>query len=267
MENYTQAKKLLTFLAIKHHGNWDKILASIKNPTEEDWAMSEYPRKTSYKSITILDEEYPNQLRQIYRPPFVLFYKGDISLLSKFEHCLAIVGTREPSERVVSHTKRIIGELPKDIIIVSGLANGIDTVAHETALENNMKTIAVMPTGINYCYPSINRGLYKKIAETGLVISEYPADTTTTLDLFVVRNRIISGLCKTVFVPEAKIQSGTSRTVCFAEQQNRDICCLPGEINTDSLGNLLIKTGAYLVEKGDDIADIMGFGKLLFSLK
>ena len=251
-----EAKKVIIYLAIKHQGDWAKILDNIKNLTEEDAINSEYPLNLKCEAITILDKEYPESLKQIYRPPFVLFYYGDISLISNFDKCLGIVGTRNPSTHYLEHLDRVVEELPKDMIIVSGLAKGVDGFSHQSAINHGLKTIAVLGTGIDICYPSENRELFNRIKQNYLLISEYPPGTITSSDKFPVRNRIISGLSKVVFIPEGKIRSGTSTTATFATQQNRDVCCFPGPIGEESLCNLLIKQGAFLVENGQDIIDL-----------
>ena len=262
-----ETRQFIIYLAVKHGGNWDEIYKNIVDFKEEDRLAIDYPLNLDCKALTIIDEEYPRWLKEIYKPPFVLFYYGDLSLIQNPYKCLAVVGPRVPNPKAVEHTERIIGELSKDIVIVSGLASGIDSIAHQSAINHGLKTVAVLGTGIDMCYPSENYDLYKIMSESHLVISERPPKAFVEPFRFALRNRIISGLSKTVFIPDGLNKSGTAITAMFALQQNRDLCCLPGEINADSLCNSLIKRGAYLVEKGEDIMDIMGFGKLLFPLK
>jgi hypothetical protein len=162
------SKEVLGYLSIKHSGDWVKVYNSIKakesiSTAEVEQVISEC--KNNF--ITILDEEYPEFLKNIYRPPLVLFYKGDISLL-KEKRLLAVVGTREPSSYGVFATEKIISELDKNIVIVSGLARGIDATAHKYAMNNGLKTVAFLGCGINYIYPAENFKLYKDIEEIAI---------------------------------------------------------------------------------------------------
>ena len=261
-------KNILSYLAIKNQGDWDMIFKNLQSITMEDRAYAEYcTNSLSCKVITYLDEEYPVALRNIMRPPFALFYYGDISLIKNTNNCLAVVGSREPSSKALINTDKVISGLSKDIVVVSGMAKGIDAAAQWSAIKSGLKTVAVLGTGIDTCYPTENIDLYNKLKESYLIISEYPPGVHPDIKHFPVRNRIVSGLSKAVLIPEAHIRSGTSSTATFALEQNRDICCIPGEIETNSLCNQLIKQGAALVENGEDVMDVMSFGKLLFSLK
>ena len=261
------SKNVLSYLAVKHQGDWDMILKNVTALSEEDRMCSDYPIELPCKTLTILDRRYPNPLRNIVKPPFVLFYYGDISLIENYEKCLAVVGTREPTQAGLDNLEKIIKGLSKDIVIVSGLARGIDTHAHKCAIKYGLKTVAVLGTGIDVCYPSENYELYKMMKESHLVLSEYPIKTITDQYHFPYRNRIISGLSKTVLIPEASMPSGTLITANFALYQNRDVCCIPGVPGTNSLCNILIQEGAELVETAQDVMDVMSFGKLLFRLK
>ena len=191
--------------------------------------------------ITFNNPNYPYLLKEISSPPLCLYCKGDVSLLSS--QCFAIVGTRKPTDYGIVVTKQYAKEISKHMTIVSGLATGIDAVAHKTTLEEKGKTIAVLAGGLNNIYPLTNIRLAKDIEENGLLISEYPPNTKPLSYYFPIRNRIIAGLSKGVLVPEMGEKSGSMHTINYGIEFNRDIFVVPGKINSPmSKGsNLLIK--------------------------
>jgi len=208
--------------------------------------------------ITIQDESYPKLLKEIYTPPAILYIRGNFKPSDKFS--LGVVGTRRLSNYGEQITPIITSELSKSgITIVSGLAKGIDTIAHKTAIENNGRTIAVLGSGIdtNSIYPTINKYLAEKIIENGAVISEFPINTKPLPQNFPQRNRIVSGLSLGILVIEAPEKSGAMITARNALEQNRDVFAIPGHIlSNNSLGpNSLIKMGAKLVTKTSDILE------------
>jgi len=208
------------------------------------------------KTINIKDKEYPKLLREIKDPPEVLYVRGEI--LPK-ENCFAVVGTRRYSSYGKQVALEIAGDLTEaGLTIVSGLAPGIDTFAHQATLERKGRTIAVLGTGIDEksIYPKSNLKLARKIVETGgCLISEYPPGTRGTQFTFPQRNRIISGLSIGVLVVEAKEKSGALITANQAFAQKRKVFAIPGPIHSsNSRGcHLLIKKGAKLVENANDI--------------
>lgn len=194
--------------------------------------------------ITINDKDYPSLLKQIPDPPVVLYFLGNKACL---KDCFAMVGSRKATTYGKSCAIKIASLLAEqDIVIVSGLAKGIDTYAHKGALEAKGKTVAVLGSGVNVVYPYENRKLYSDIIDHGAVISEYPPDTNPLPYYFPLRNRIVSGLSKGILVIEAGEKSGTLITVDYALAQGRDVFSLPGNItSTQSAGtNLLIYHGA-----------------------
>ncbi|MBK2296331.1 DNA-protecting protein DprA [Francisella philomiragia] len=208
------------------------------------------------KLITYTDQAYPESLKHISNPPFVLYCTGNIKLLETAQ--LAIVGARKNSTYGKNATCKLCKELKgSNITITSGLAYGIDTLSHKYALENSLNTIAVVGTGVDIIYPSSNRELYSNIiSNNGLIISELPLGTTASRYTFPQRNRIISGLSKGVVVIEAASKSGSLITAQHALEQNKEVFAVPGSIfSTSSQGcNELIKQGAKLV---CDINDIL----------
>ena len=249
-------KEFLVGISVKHNGDWEKIYDAIlkKEDIGDEEMILRNISKLESKYITILDDEYPEMLRKSYRPPFVLYYHGDISLLSHYNNMISVIGTRKPTNYGRYATRYFVKELSKEKIIVSGMADGIDSFAHSVTLENNGSTIAVLGSGINYIYPSTNEELYKMIKENGLIISEYPNSTVPQPNNFIVRNRIIASLSPKLLVIEANSnRSGTLTTVRFALMNGKDVLCVPKQVGKYSVCNHLIKDGAQLVDSPSDI--------------
>ncbi|MBZ5515420.1 MAG: DNA-processing protein DprA [Acidobacteriia bacterium] len=200
--------------------------------------------------------DYPPLLRQLPDPPLVLYVRGDVHVLS--QHALAIVGTRRPSAYGSQVAHRLARDLAeRQLVIVSGLARGIDSCAHRGALEGKGKTVAVQGRGMDAIYPSENRKLAEKIVENGAIISEFPLGTGPTPENFPIRNRIISGLSLGVVVVEGAEYSGSLITARLALEQNREVFGVPGNITAaQSFGpNQLIKQGAKLVDQWVDVIE------------
>lgn len=207
--------------------------------------------------ITSFDKGYPTYLKEIYDYPFVLFYQGNINILSS-PKVLAVVGSRVSSNYTMKALNHLFNEFKQsNLTIVSGLAQGADAMAHQIALKYNLPTIAVLAFGHQTHYPKSTLALRNKIEEKGLVISEYPPHTPIAKYRFPERNRIISGLSKGVLITEAKEQSGSHITIDFALEQNRNVYVLPGSMfNPMTKGNLLrIQEGAKVVLNANDILE------------
>jgi len=213
------------------------------------------------------DGIYPELLRQIYKGPSSLFYKGKLETLNKT--CIAIVGTRRPSDYGQFMTEKIVKELALwDVAIVSGLAKGIDTIAHETALKEGMKTIAILGSGINNIYPHQNQKLASKIENAGLILSEYENMEPPLSFHFIERNRIISGLSIATVVIEAPQKSGALITADYALEQNREVFVVPGDADrsqSEGVLSLLQKGGAYPISSGAEIINCLKKQPQLFS--
>lgn len=210
--------------------------------------------KMNIEVVTILEDRYPPMLRHIYAPPLLLYYKGDWELTKG--QLLGVVGSRRHSNYGKEAVQSIIPKIAShNIGIVSGLARGIDTLAHKITVKQGGTTIAVIGTGIHHYYPTENRSLQKYIAQDHLLISEYPPQTKADKHHFPDRNRIISGLSRGVLVVEAKQRSGSLITANRALEEGRDVFAIPGAIdNAYSTGtNNLIKLGAIPVTQADDI--------------
>ncbi len=181
--------------------------------------------------LTICSTGYPNSLKEIDQTPYILFCKGDISLLNT--DGIAIVGTRTPTSYGKIVTEQFAkGLVLNDFTIISGMAAGVDTVAHKTALDNNGKTIAVLGSGFEYIYPAFNKELSRKIVQEGLLITEYKPSTKPALYTFPFRNRIIAGLSKGVLITEAGEKSGALHTKEYALEMGKEIFVVPGNINS-----------------------------------
>ncbi|HUT96406.1 MAG TPA: DNA-processing protein DprA [Candidatus Paceibacterota bacterium] len=218
------------------------------------------------KKITTEDKEYPVVLKEIHNPPKELYIKGEI--INQDKVAIAIVGTRRYSQYGKQACLDIAGKLAKlGITIVSGLAKGIDTFAHQAALENNGRTIAVLGSGMDRksFSPSCNYELSEKIAKHGAVISEYPEGTIGAVYTFPQRNRIVSGLSLGVVVIDAPEKSGALITASLALEQNREVFAVPGNIyeNNSQGTNQLIKIGAKLVTRIEDILEELNLSHLL----
>jgi len=249
-----EARKILAFLSLKYDGDWNRIYDDISARKEyEEKEVEEALKKIKSNYIVFSDPEYPESLRQCCKPPFVLFYAGDISLLSDTHNKLAVVGTRDPSEYGLRVTNDFVSKLAKDFVIISGLALGIDSAAHKACIENGGKTIAVLGHGLNKYYLDINKDLFEIIKEKHLIITEYPDDVPPEPKNFPVRNRIIAGLCDNVLIPEGRKRSGTQVTAHLMARKGGNVCCVPTRIDEDSICNSLIASGAYLVECPEDI--------------
>lgn len=250
-------EEILVYLSIIHKGNWNKIYHDIleKKPIDKE-LVKETIKNLNCKYITLLNPNYPICLKSIFKPPFVLFYEGNIDLLITDKRKIAIIGSRENTAYGKTSTENICQNLVKhDIVIVSGLAKGIDSIAHMNCLENNGNTIAVLGNGLNVVYPKENKELYKAIESNGLVISEYPPSTLPDAANFPERNRIIAGISNGIVVIEAKEKSGTMNTVSHALEDGKPIFCVPERSNLNSGCNKLIKEGAKLVENANDILE------------
>lgn len=216
--------------------------------------------KVEGRIITYWDNQYPDLLKKIYDPPPYLFMKGEIT--SDDKYAMAIVGTRNPSDYGSTIAEKFSKEFVKlGMTVVSGLARGIDTIVHTSAIQEGGRTIAVIGSGIDYIYPPENKSLFERITHHGAVISEYAMGTKPDAGNFPRRNRIISGLSLGTLIIETDVDGGAMITANTALDQNREVFAIPGNITSKkSRGtNLLIKEGrAKLVETVDDIVQELG---------
>lgn len=212
----------------------------------------------SYNFFTIDDEIYPENLKEIPEPPDKIYYLGDVDILKK-ERIISVVGTRSVSSYGKLSCEKIVKKLTKaDVTIVSGLALGVDSVAHETSLANKGKTIAVIASGIDMVYPASNLSLWKKLEKYGLIITEYEPGTKPYRQNFPRRNRIIAGLSKGTIIIESKKKGGSLITADLALDFNRDVYAVPGDIfseNSEGCNALIRDSKAKLLLSADEILE------------
>ena len=241
-------KKAENFIEKKKNINPDKALEEVL--------------KRNIKFITFDSSDYPYMLSQISNPPMTIFYKGDLSTCN-LDRTVAFVGSRRASLNGKDGVKRVISDLRNtDVCIVSGLASGIDAISHESAINNNLKTIGVIASGFDYTYPESNKYLYEKIEqEAGAVISEYYPTFQPLKFRFPQRNRIVTGLSFGTVVGEAALKSGALISANLTLEQGRELMCIPGAINNVNTEGIykLIKDGASIVTSGDDILNALGW--------
>ncbi|MCU5746730.1 DNA-processing protein DprA [Staphylococcus sp. SQ8-PEA] len=222
----------------------------------DDYVMT-HLEQSNVKTLFLTDNAYPFLLKQIYDPPYILFYRGAVELLSHTQ-TLAIIGARNATEYTTRALKQFFPAF-KDmkLTIVSGLAKGADHLAHQLSLGYGMPSIAVLGFGHSHHYPKETYYTRLQIEQNGIAISEYLPSSKPQKYYFPQRNRIISGLSKGVFVTEARRNSGTHITTTSAIEQNREVYILPGSLfNPMTEGNMLsAQDGARIVLKPNDITD------------
>lgn len=235
------------------------VISECRNPAlfierfkqiDDDILQKEFKK---FPSFSILDDIYPLELSEIYNPPALLFYQGDLKLLELPK--VAVVGSRDSSQTGNQSVQKVIKELHKELVIVSGLARGIDTAAHMAALQSGGRTIAVIGTGLDIFYPKANKKLQSYIGKNHLILTEYGPGEQPLKFHFPERNRIIAGLCRGVIVAEAKMRSGSLITCERAMEEGRDVFAIPGSIldgKSDGCHHL-IQEGAKCVVSGSDI--------------
>lgn len=214
-------------------------------------------------AVTWDDETYPRMLREIDQPPPIFYQKGEI--LPEDETAVAIVGTRRVTAYGRGVTEELAAYLARNrVTVVSGLARGVDAIAHRSALHAGGRTVAVLGSGVDRIYPPEHQQLAAEIAEAGAVISDYPPGTAPESTNFPPRNRIISGLSLAVVVVEASDTSGALITASFAADQSRDVLAVPGNITSpNSKGtNLLIQNGARPLLKPEDVMEVLNLEQI-----
>ncbi|MEA1973359.1 MAG: DNA-processing protein DprA [Candidatus Cloacimonadota bacterium] len=243
----------------------DKQISILSTPnTPDNWDnICKLIEKYNIKFISFFDDKYPDLLKQIYDPPLYLFYRGELRK-NDLRRTFATVGTRKATIYGKRSTEKIVNELANaGLVIVSGLAYGIDSIAHKTALKAKKRTIAIVATGCEQVYPKQHQNLASQIIDNGAIISEFRPGSKLDRWKFVQRNRIVSGICLGTFVVEGSKKSGSLITADFALTQNRDVFALPGDINkSEAEGpNYLIKNGAIMVTNANDILDLYNLHK------
>ncbi len=203
--------------------------------------------------ITILDQNYPKTLLELYDPPLVIYAIGNIYLLNK--RMSAIIGARKNLEYSKEVCANLVSQLDDKCIVISGLAKGIDSLAHQYAINRNLKTVAVLGSGFDNVYPHENLALANEIKTNHLLLSEYPPSVKASKRFFPLRNRIIAALCSDIYVIEAAEKSGSLITASIALELGRNIYCAPGSIFERQYygSHRLINDGAFLLELRNEV--------------
>ena len=212
-------------------------------------------RKHGTDFVSVVDDDYPRLLKEIHDPPIGLYVHGGYR---PSEPCIAIVGTRRPTLYGRAVARRLASDLARmGFCIVSGMARGIDTEAHEGALKAEGKTMAVFGCGLDIIYPPENLELYRRISQNGAVVSEFPFGRRADRQTFPMRNRVVSGICEATVIVESDVHGGSMITARFAGEQGREVFAVPGRIDqAASRGtNQLIRDGAILLRSVDDLID------------
>ena len=244
-------------------GIGEKIASEITGFADMPRAEKEiaFIEKHKIKTLTFLDKEYPQRMRDLADAPFIIYSKGNIQLNTP--RMIAIVGTRKASEYAKNITQKIVEELkPYNVTIISGLAYGIDAVAHKTAVKNEIPTIGVMATGLDIIYPAANKSLATSMLELGGIVTEYPSGVHPDMEHFPARNRIVAGMSDATIVIESAARGGSLITAEIANSYDRDVFAVPGRAGEPlSAGcNHLIKVNkAHLIETAADLAYILGW--------
>lgn len=241
-----------------------KIINEITNKTylERADTIIEEAQKQGINIITYNDDNYPTQLLNTHNPPIILYYKGNIDKL-KNKKTISIVGTRKPTPYAKEIAHNLIENLKKyNVAIVSGLAYGIDILSHEIALQCNIPTYAILPSGINKIYPQIHSKIASNITSNGALITEYLPNVKAETHHFPARNRIIAGISELTIVIEASEKSGALITAEFANEYNREVFAVPGKITSShsaGCNNLIKQHKAHLITDVEDIKYIMNW--------
>ena len=207
------------------------------------------------------DEKYPKRFLNCYDPPVLLYFKGNADLNAS--KIIGIVGTRKNSDYGKQLCEKVIEELSQeDVIIVSGLAFGIDTIAHKSALKNGLKTIGVVGHGLDRIYPSENKSLAKEMIENGGILSEFKSGTNPDKQNFPRRNRIVAGICDAILVVESSIKGGSLITAEVANGYNKDVFAFPGrttDVRSEGCNYLIRSNKAALASSGNNILEVLGW--------
>lgn len=261
IEVFGSPERILTAKAreILDVNGFGEDLAETVSGWESRIDLSRELRRINEESLTLITQEdplYPKLLKQIYDPPILLYVRGQLT--ERDHNALAIVGSRHATQYGLATSKKLAFQLAyAGYTVISGLARGIDTAAHEGALASKGRTVAVIGAGLGKLYPPENKALAEKIAEQGAVVSEFPVDYPPDKQSFPLRNRIVSGWSTGVIVTEAPTRSGALITAQQAAEQGRTVYAVPGNIDRPSSHgcNRLIQEGAKLIMDGADVLD------------
>ena len=246
-------ENIILYFSLKYNGDFLKIYNALveKEPIDESLKKELFSNVKS-KYTTIFSNDYPQALKEINCPPFVLYYYGDISLINN--KTIVVVGTKSPSDFGKKVTKDLIKDLVEnDYTIISGMDLGVNSLVHRTAIENHGKTVAVLSCGIEKCCQKRNDNLYKKLKDEHLIISEFPFDVEPSKDKRTFRYRIIACLSDSVLVTECTDICESMLAVNYGLEQNKYIYAVPSYTYEGIGSNRLLREGAYAVLSANDI--------------
>lgn len=230
-------------------------------PLEQAVCIKEENQKQDIDVLSYEDERYPKMFRAIQKSPIVLYFQGDVELLNK-PYIISVVGTRHPDREGIKICRDICVDFAGfDIAIASGLAQGLDSIAHKSCLDHNGKTIAFLGTPLDQYYPITNKSLQQEIAQKGLLISEYPLGCKTYPSFFLERNRLIAACAMGVCIVQAKEKSGTLATARLAQEFDKVVFCVPGSILNplhDGTNHLIVYDGAYPLVSAKQALELLG---------
>lgn len=232
-------------------------LSAMLSASETWMREAERWHASGIKPLVLGEPDYPRRLSRIDAAPVILYVRGKgLHLLTDPPYVVALIGTRRPTGYGIAVTRHIVSGLAgSPVLVVSGLARGIDSAVHLAALDESLPCAAVLAHGLDSVYPPENTGLLRRVEASGFSLSEFAPETPAQRRFFPARNRILSGLCDAVAVMEARAESGTMITTGFAADQGRDVFAVPGGIlSADSRGcHRLLRDGAYLLEQASDL--------------
>lgn len=254
-------RELIRNIWLESGYNYNKAIEKIKLIDRDTNKTTSYNNVASEGGkdddfITLCDEHYPQAFNDLQMPPLCIFYQGKLAHLT-IPFKIGIIGSRTNSEYAHKVLKEIVEKLPKNLVIVSGLAKGIDGLAHFYAMENNIKTIGILGSGLKYQYPACNYALYQNMKNNELIISEYGYNEKIRKYHFIERNRLIAGLSDILIVIESAMRSGTHITVNEMLSLNKEVYVIPHEIyNKNGNGNnFLIQEGANIIYDIDEFCE------------
>jgi len=249
---------VLLYFSVKYEGDWDKIMAAVRKREDIDEELAlQYKDKYQGHYVTFLDAEYPKVLKQIYKPPFVLYYDGDISLIQDYNKCVFVHGAREATNYGIENITKIVHELPKYLTIITTPALGINKCVIEECYTEKKNVVMVTGGCVHQIYPSSCYNLWKKRPSNCLIISEHPEETPVDALNIITRNRIAVGLSKIALFGDIKEHSSSYMCVDLALSLNRDVVTIPYPIDLGLKNNSLINQGALFVESAEELLTIL----------
>ncbi len=254
-----KANEILTYLSFLYKGNCDLMIDHIREKRKVDDAeLDNFLKKNHPLCFNLLEPIYPSEWKNIYLPPLVCYYEGDISLLKDLSRSVTFIGSRDASKEGAINARSFGKALGKaGVTLISGLARGIDAAVMRGAMEAKGKIIGISGAGIDIDYPTGSADIYSYVRKNGLLLSEYPPGVAPKKEHFPKRNRILAATGKLLVVGEAAERSGSLITVSLASALGKDVACLPSPPMKGSACNALIKDGAYLIDEPEDIIALL----------